>query len=34
MKNLKGKKYWEWAMIAKQRKTLVVCKKCHIEIHK
>jgi group II intron reverse transcriptase/maturase len=34
VKNLKGKKYWEWAMIAKQRKTLVVCKKCHIDIHK
>ncbi|SHR49039.1 Retron-type reverse transcriptase [Mycobacteroides abscessus subsp. abscessus] len=34
LKNLKGKKYWEWAMIAKQRKTLVVCKKCHFEIHK
>jgi hypothetical protein len=34
VKNLKGKKYWEWTMIAKQRKTLVVCKKCHIEIHK
>ncbi|MFJ8530112.1 group II intron reverse transcriptase/maturase [Bacillus sp. NPDC094106] len=34
IKNLKGKEYWEWTMIAKQRKTLVVCQKCHIEIHK
>lgn len=34
IKNLKGKKYWEWTMLAKQRKTLVVCIKCHKEIHK
>lgn len=34
VKNLKGKTYWEMMMIAKQRKTLVVCKKCHNEIHK
>ena len=33
IKNLKGKKTWEIMMIAKRRKTLVVCKKCHIAIH-
>lgn len=33
LKNLKGKKAWEIIMIAKRRKTLVVCKKCHIAIH-
>jgi len=33
LKNLKGKQLWEIMMIAKRRKTLVVCKKCHIAIH-
>ncbi|EOP94030.1 hypothetical protein IGM_01351 [Bacillus cereus HuB4-4] len=33
VKNLKGKAFWELIMIAKQRKTLVVCKNCHIKIH-
>lgn len=33
LKNLKGKQPWEIVMIAKRRKTLVVCKKCHIAIH-
>ena len=33
LKNLKGKQAWEVAMIAKRRKTLVVCKKCHVAIH-
>ena len=33
LENLKGKKTWEIMMIAKRRKTLVVCKKCHIAIH-
>ncbi|MFD0942672.1 group II intron reverse transcriptase/maturase [Savagea faecisuis] len=33
VKNLKGKKFWEVIMIAKQRKTLVVCVKCHNDIH-
>ena len=33
LKNLKGKQTWEMIMIAKRRKTLVVCKKCHIAIH-
>jgi group II intron reverse transcriptase/maturase len=34
LKNLKGKEKWEIAMLAKLRKTLVVCRKCHHEIHK
>lgn len=33
LKNLKGRHAWEIAMLAKQRKTLVVCQKCHHEIH-
>jgi len=33
VKNLKGKQFWECAMIAKKRKTLVVCKECHYKIH-
>ena len=33
LKNLKGKSAWEIAMLAKRRKTLVVCRKCHHEIH-
>lgn len=33
MKNLKGKEQWETAMIARKRKTLVVCKECHKKIH-
>ncbi len=33
LKNLKGKQLWEQVMIAKRRKTLVVCRKCHHEIH-
>jgi protein-arginine kinase activator protein McsA len=34
LKNLKGKQAWEKMMIAKRRKTLVVCRNCHKEIHK
>ena len=35
VKNLKGKETWEIAMIAKRRKTLVVCRDCHRKvIHK
>ncbi len=34
VKNLKGKYHWEKMMIAKRRKTLVVCLNCHDEIHK
>jgi len=33
MKNLKGKEQWETAMIARKRKTLVVCEECHKKIH-
>lgn len=33
MKNLKGKALWEQIMIAKRRKTLVVCHDCHKKIH-
>ncbi len=33
LKNLKGKEDWERAMIAKRRKTIVVCKQCHVRIH-
>lgn len=33
VKNLKGKAKWEQIMIAKRRKTLVVCHDCHMAIH-
>ena len=33
LKNLKGKQQWEIVMIAKRRKTLVLCEKCHHAIH-
>ncbi|WP_433409363.1 hypothetical protein [Butyricicoccus intestinisimiae] len=33
LKNLKGKARWEKVMISRKRKTLVVCQKCHYEIH-
>lgn len=33
VKNLKGKTPWEQIMIAKNRKTLVVCEECHNKIH-
>jgi len=33
VKDLKGKALWEMAMIAKRRKTLVVCRECHNKIH-
>ncbi len=33
LKNLKGKESWEIAMIARKRKTLVVCHECHMKIH-
>ncbi|MEY8322153.1 reverse transcriptase domain-containing protein [Lachnospiraceae bacterium 46-61] len=33
VKNLKGKKHWERIMIAKKRKTMVVCHECHQKIH-
>lgn len=33
VKDLKGKAVWERIMIAKRRKTLVVCRECHKQIH-
>lgn len=33
LKNLKGKTRWEQLMIARQRKTLIVCQQCHYDIH-
>ena len=33
VKDLKGKELWEQVMIAKRRKTMVVCKSCHYKIH-
>jgi len=33
VKNLKGRTKWEQIMIAKRRKTVVVCHKCHMAIH-
>ena len=33
LKNLKGKEPWEIAMLAKRRKTIVVCEHCHHLIH-
>lgn len=33
VKDLKGKKLWEQVMIAKRRKTIVVCIDCHKKIH-
>lgn len=33
IKDLKGKEYWEQIMIAKRRKTMVLCRECHVKIH-
>lgn len=33
VKDLKGKEIWEQVMIAKRRKTLVLCENCHKAIH-
>ena len=33
VKDLKGKEPWEQVMIAKRRKTMVLCKSCHYKIH-
>jgi len=33
IKDLKGKEFWEQIMIAKRRKTMVLCKECHFKIH-
>ncbi len=31
--DLKGKAEWEVRMLARRRKTMVLCKQCHIELH-
>lgn len=33
LKDLKGKEQWEKAMIARRRKTLILCEECHIKVH-
>ena len=33
LKDLKGKKAWERQMIARRRKTMVLCRRCHVELH-
>lgn len=33
LKDLKGRSQWECHMIARQRKTIVMCRKCHRQLH-
>ena len=33
LKDLTGKSRWELVMLEKRRKTLIVCRDCHKEIH-
>lgn len=33
LKDLKGKSFWEILMIARQRKTLALCRNCHKKLH-
>ena len=33
LKDLKGKTEWEKRMIARKRKTMVLCKQCHVALH-
>lgn len=33
LKDLKGKKFWEQQMIARRRKTMVLCRSCHRKLH-
>ena len=33
LKDLKGKLAWEVQMMARRRKTMVLCKQCHIDLH-
>ena len=33
LSNLKGKKGWEQRMIERRRKTMVLCRTCHVELH-
>ncbi len=33
LKDLKGKKTWERRMIERNRKTMVLCRQCHLDLH-
>lgn len=33
LKDLKGKRFWEKVMIARQRKTMALCHRCHVDLH-
>lgn len=33
LKDLKGKKQWEKRMIERNRKTMALCEKCHVDLH-
>ncbi|MFG5483321.1 hypothetical protein ACFJY0_13640, partial [Enterococcus faecalis] len=33
LKDLKGKKAWERKMIERSRKTMVLCRQCHLNLH-
>ncbi|WP_425437276.1 hypothetical protein [Melghirimyces profundicolus] len=33
LKDLKGKSEWEKAMIGRNRKTMVLCRRCHKDLH-
>ncbi|MCT1400890.1 reverse transcriptase domain-containing protein [Paenibacillus glucanolyticus] len=33
LKDLKGRKKWEKAMIARRRKTMALCEHCHVQLH-
>jgi group II intron reverse transcriptase/maturase len=33
LKDLKGDDFWKWLMAAKKRKTLVICARCHQNLH-
>lgn len=33
LKNLKGKAYWEKIMLARRRKTMILCETCHHKLH-
>lgn len=33
LKDVKGKKVWERQMIERRRKTMVLCKQCHVDLH-
>lgn len=33
LKDLKGKSFWEALMIARNRKTIALCRECHVKLH-